>query len=50
MGKIKGTLLMKKQVADIVCLAVLHFKEEFKNLDLDQVKNDFHYILYLISI
>lgn len=49
MVKIKGSLLLKKQIADIVSLIVLDFKEQFKNLDLESVKNDYHHIQYLME-
>lgn len=49
MVKIKGSLLLKKQIADIASLAVLEFKEQFKNLDLELVKSDYHYIIYIMN-
>lgn len=49
MVKLEGSLLLKKQIADIVSLAILEFKEQFKNLDLEDVKNDYHYIIYLAN-
>jgi hypothetical protein len=49
MSKLKGTLLLKKQVADIVSMAILDFKDQFKNLDLDVIQNDLHYIIYLMN-
>ena len=34
----KGSLLKKKQTADIIEKIVIEFKEEFKNLNLDTLK------------
>lgn len=49
MSKLEGTLLLKKQVADIVSMAVLDFKDQFKNLDLEMIQKDYHYIIYLMN-
>ena len=49
MTKLEGTLLLKKQVADIVSMAILDFKDQFKNLSLDVIQNDYHYIIYLMN-
>ncbi len=49
MSKLEGTLLLKKQVADIVSMAILDFKDQFKNLDLELIQNDYHYIIYLMK-
>ncbi len=44
MSKLEGTLLLKKQVADIVSMAILDFKDQFK-----LIQNDYHYIIYLMK-
>lgn len=49
MVKIEGSLKLKKQVADIVSEVVTDFKENFKNVDLQQIKTDYNYLKYLIK-
>jgi hypothetical protein len=49
MVKIKGSLKLKKQIADIISVIVLEFKEKFKNLDLSDIKNDSLSILWIME-
>lgn len=49
MSKLEGTLLLKKQIADIVSMAILDFKDQFKNLDVEMIQKDYHYIIYLMN-
>ena len=46
----KGSLLKKKQTADIIEKIVIEFKEEFKNLNLDTLKKDYKTIETLIKL
>lgn len=48
MVKIKGSLLLKKQLSDIIAIITLEFKEEFKNLDLQNVIEDSLSVQYLM--
>ncbi len=47
--KIQGKLLLKKQVADIVSLIILEFKDKFKNIDLIEIQKDYDYIKSLMA-
>ena len=47
--KVKGSLLVKQQTADIVSLVILEFKETFKNIDLETLKDDYFYVQSLME-
>ncbi len=46
--KLKGSLKQKVQTADIISQIVLDFKDKFKNLSIESLKNDYNTILCLM--
>ena len=49
MIKSQSSLKKKKQTADIISLIVMEFKDEFKNLSIDTLKNDYKTLELLIK-
>lgn len=45
----QNTLLLKVQSANILSSIVTEFKDTFQNLDLENIKDDYEYIKYLIQ-
>lgn len=47
--QLKNSLLVKKHFADLIADVVAEVKDEFKNLKIEDVKNDLHVILYIME-
>ena len=48
-GKAKNKLQFQKQISDVVCLLVLELKEEYKNLNIDDLKQSHDLILQVME-
>lgn len=48
-AKPKGSLLIKKQTADIISLIIYEFKDQFKNINIEDLRKDYHYIQNLME-
>ncbi len=49
MSKPKNSLLVKKVFADLICNIVQEVKDEFANLSIEDVKQDLHFVLFLME-